>query len=59
MAMFMLAGLSLTGCGGEPFAYQPDHELKPGSGLHSGDKGEFTLLGSPKKDGVKASAQQQ
>lgn len=43
----LLACLLLAGCGGEPYAYQPDHELKPGPGLFSGDDGEFNLIGSP------------
>ena len=41
--------LLLAGCGGEPYTYQPDHELKPGPGLFSGEDGEFNLIGSPKE----------
>jgi hypothetical protein len=44
----LLVCLLLAGCGGEPYAYQPDNELKPGPGLFSGDDGEFTLIGSPR-----------
>ena len=44
-----LACLLLAGCGGEPYTYQPANELKPGPGLFSGEDGEFTLIGSPKK----------
>ena len=42
-----LVCLLLAGCGGEPYAYQPDNELKPGPGLFSGEDGEFTLIGTP------------
>ena len=49
LAGCLLACQLLAGCGGEPYAYQPDHELKPGPGLFSGEDGEFTLIGSPKK----------
>jgi len=42
-----LTGLTLSGCGGEPYTYVPDNELKPGPGLFSGEDGEFTLIGSP------------
>lgn len=45
----LCACLLLAGCGGESYTYQPDHELKPGPGLFSGEDGEFTLIGSPKK----------
>ncbi len=45
----LCACLLLAGCGGEPYTYQPDHELKPGPGLFSGEDGEFTLIGSPKE----------
>ena len=32
------------GCGGEPYAYVPENELKPGPGLFSGEDGEFHLI---------------
>jgi len=41
--------LLLHGCGGEPFTYEPDNELKPGPGLFSGEDGEFNLIGSSKE----------
>lgn len=57
-ASAFLICLLLSGCGGEPFAYQPDHELKPGPGLFSGKDGEFTLLGSPKTQEKKVDPEQ-
>ncbi len=36
--------LLLSQCGGEPYTYEPDHELKPGPGLFSGEDGEFKLI---------------
>jgi hypothetical protein len=44
----LIGCLLLYGCGGEPFTYEPDNELKPGPGLFSGEDGEFNLIGSPK-----------
>jgi hypothetical protein len=41
--------LLIAGCGGEPYTYQPDRELKPGPGLFSGKDGEFNLIGSPEE----------
>ena len=41
--------LLLSGCGGEPFNYEPPNELKPGPGLFSGEDGEFNLIGAPEK----------
>lgn len=49
LAGFLLACQLFAGCGGEPFAYQPGNELKPGPGLFSGEDGEFTLIGAPVK----------
>lgn len=48
LAGFLLACQLLAGCGGEPYQYQPDNELKPGPGLFSGEDGEFNLIGSPR-----------
>ena len=42
----LIAGLTLAGCGGEPYTYVPGHELKPGPGLVTGEAGELTILGS-------------
>ena len=39
----------LSSCGGEPYTYEPDHELKPGPGLFSGKDGVFTVVGSADK----------
>ena len=43
--------LGLTACASspEPYEYEPDNELKPGSGLFSGEKGEFTIFRIPEK----------
>lgn len=46
----LIIGLTLYGCGGEPYTYEPENELKPGPGLFSGEDGEFTLIGSPKNE---------
>ncbi len=42
----LIAGLMLAGCGGEPYTYVPDHELKPGPGLVTGEAGALTIFGS-------------
>jgi hypothetical protein len=34
---------------GEPFEFVPDHELKPGPGLLSGEDGEFVLFRLPRE----------
>lgn len=39
----------LSGCGGESYTYEPDHELKPGPGLFSGKDGVFTIVGPASK----------
>ena len=41
---FLIIFIILSGCGGEPYTYQPDHELKPGPGLFSGKDGEFKIV---------------
>lgn len=38
------------GCGGEPYTYVPENELKPGPGLFSGEDGEFTLIHTPTEE---------
>ena len=48
-AVIMTACIVLNGCGGDDWTYQPEHELKPGPGLFSGEDGEFNLVGQPKK----------
>ena len=40
--------LVLHGCGGSPYTYGPENELKPGPGLFSGKDGEFTVIGGSK-----------
>jgi len=47
--ILVIACLFLSGCGGEPYTYESDRELKPGPGLFSGKDGEFTIVGSPQK----------
>ena len=42
--------LLLGGCGGEPYTYVPENELKPGPGLFSGEDGEFNLINAPVED---------
>lgn len=36
----------LSHCTGEDYSYTPEHELKPGPGLLSGEDGEFNLIPS-------------
>ncbi|MFW2368254.1 MAG: hypothetical protein ACN4GW_17695 [Desulforhopalus sp.] len=43
-AIITIACLALNGCGGEPWTYQTDRELKPGPGIFSGEDGEFSLI---------------
>ena len=42
----LVAGLTLAGCGGEPYTYVPGHELKPGPGLVTGEAGALAIPGS-------------
>lgn len=42
----LVGSLALVGCGGDPWTYQADRELKPGPGILSGEDGEFTVIGS-------------
>lgn len=55
----LFACLSLTGCGGEPYTYEPSNELKPGPGLFSGKEGQFYLIGGPKKEGAEQEKEKQ
>jgi len=48
----LIVFLVLSGCGGESFTYESDHELKPGPGLFSGKDGKFTLVDSSRKNGT-------
>ena len=59
LAAAFAACFSLSGCGGKEFVYQPDHELKPGPGLFSGEDGEFTLIGTPEKQRQERNKQKQ
>lgn len=45
VSAFIVASLSvlLAACGGQDFAYQDSNDMKPGSGLFSGEDGVFTL----------------
>lgn len=36
--------LFICGCGGEPYTYEPNHELKTGPGLFSGEAGKITIF---------------
>lgn len=58
----MAIGFSLLllsgGCGGEPYAYVPENELKPGPGLFSGEDGEFDLINTPEKATQEESSEQ-
>lgn len=49
-AVFLLACLTLNGCGGEPYAYETDRELKPGPGLFSGEDGVFKVISTGKEE---------
>jgi hypothetical protein len=46
----LIVCLLLCGCGGEPYSYEPNHELKTGPGLFSGEDGEFKILEQKKKE---------
>lgn len=39
----------LAGCGGEPYTYTQENELKPGPGIFSGEEGEFQLIKSSRE----------
>ena len=43
-AVITIACLAVNGCGGESWTYQTDRELKPGSGILSGEDGEFSII---------------
>lgn len=47
--MLILMVIAFAGCASspEPFAYEPDHELKKGPGLFSGEAGAFTIYRKP------------
>lgn len=47
--IILIVWLLLSGCGGEPYTYESDRELKPGPGLFSGKDGEFTIIGASEK----------
>ena len=50
-AVILLSLLLLNGgCGGEPYTYVPENELKPGPGLFSGEDGEFNLINAPAEE---------
>jgi len=36
--------LFICGCGGEPYTYESNNELKTGPGLFSGEDGEITIF---------------
>jgi len=47
--LVIILALSIGGCATapEPFDYPPDHELKKGPGLFSGEEGAFTIYRKP------------
>ncbi len=47
--MLILMVIAFAGCAvsPEPFVYEPDHELKKGPGLFSGEEGAFTIYRKP------------
>ena len=45
----LIGFLFVCGCGGEPYTYEPNHELKTGPGLFSGEAGEITIYKQQKK----------
>lgn len=42
--------LFLCGCGGEPYTYESNNELKTGPGLFSGEDGEIKIFEQKKED---------
>ena len=56
-AVVVLLALGLAACGrATPYNYQNEaDELKPGSGLFSGKKGEFVIFGKSSPDNAPAS----
>ena len=47
----LCAALAGGGCAQyEEYEYQPDHEMKPGAGLFTGERGAWVLLGDDKSD---------
>ncbi len=55
VCMVSIALLSLPGCGGKPFVYNPPSEIPEGPGVLSGEDGEFTLYDSKSDKGGKKS----
>jgi hypothetical protein len=49
LMLCLMLGLTACAVSPEPYEYEPDNELKPGSGLFSGEKGEFTIFRIPEK----------
>jgi hypothetical protein len=58
-AVTLCASLMLVGCGGEPYTYQTDRELKPGPGLLSGEDGVFRLYGMSERERQELRKQQE
>jgi len=49
LMLCLILGLTACASSPEPYEYEPDNELKPGSGLFSGEKGELTIFRIPEK----------
>ena len=57
VCLLSIALLTLPGCGGKPFVYNPPSEIPEGPGVLSGEDGEFTLYDSKSnKRGKKSKA---
>jgi hypothetical protein len=46
----LIVCLLLCGCGGEPYTYESNNELKNGPGLFSGEDGEIKIFEQKKKE---------
>jgi hypothetical protein len=46
----LIACLLLGGCGGDPYTYESNNELKTGPGLFSGEDGEIKIFEQKKKE---------
>ncbi|MBW1641974.1 MAG: hypothetical protein JRJ76_03970 [Deltaproteobacteria bacterium] len=55
VCLVSIALLTLPGCGGKPFDYNPPSEIPEGPGILSGEDGEFTIYDSKSDKGGKKS----
>ncbi len=56
LAVTLLWTIVQTGCGGTPYTYIPENELKSGPGLFSGEDGELSLISGPQEEKEEDSA---